>query len=149
MIRRRSAEAEAAASSETIRLGQEHAHDEPQRWGLTLILFMRLVGVLWMFQGLIHWRTILAGDVAFDALPTSIMGAVIFFAVIDLLAAVGMWLATPWGGVLWILAAIAHALITIALPDFVAGGRVVLAVDVALVVAYFVISWYAAQERNY
>jgi hypothetical protein len=56
---------------------------------------------------------------------------------------------TPWGGVLWILAALAHGVSTIVMPNFVTGGRVVLAVDVALVVAYFVIHWYAAQERDY
>ena len=29
--------------------------------------------------------------------------AVIFFALADLLAAIGLWLATPWGGVLWLV----------------------------------------------
>ena len=36
-------------------------------------------------------------------------------AVLDLLAAVGMWLAAPWGGVLWLLTAIAQAAVAVCL----------------------------------
>ena len=35
-------------------------------------------------------------------LPRALQGAIVFFAAVDLLAAVGLWLAAPWGGVLWL-----------------------------------------------
>jgi len=38
-------------------------------------------------------------------------GATIFFAVIDLVAAVGLWLAAAWGGVVWLTASISMAAI--------------------------------------
>jgi hypothetical protein len=34
------------------------------------------------------------------------------------------------------------------MPGLIEGGRLMLALDVSLVVAYFVLSWYAAQERD-
>jgi Family of unknown function (DUF6163) len=138
------------ARDETIRLGGDEGMDDTlHRWSMTLVLFMRMIAVLWLVQGLIHWRTILSGTIPFDSLPSFEMGVVIFFAVFNLIAAVGLWMTTPWGGVLWIIAAVSHGVATIAVPHFLTGGRIVLAVDVALVVAYFVINWYAAQERGY
>jgi Family of unknown function (DUF6163) len=138
------------ARDEIIRLGAEDNLDETHhRWSLTLVIFMRLVAVLWLAQGLVQWQIILSNTVPFDALPPMHMGMVIFFAVFNLIAAVGLWMTTPWGGVLWIIATAAHGLSTLALPAFQTGGRIVLAVDVALVLAYFVIHWYASQERGY
>jgi hypothetical protein len=41
-----------------------------------------------------------ASEPLFDNLPPLRIAAVIYFAVFDLVAAVGLWLATPWGGVI-------------------------------------------------
>ena len=49
--------------------------------------------------------------------------ATIFFAVIDLVAAVGLWLAAAWGGVVWLTAAISMAAIELFFPQ-VFGGRI-------------------------
>src|SRR5450755_1140522 len=79
------------------------------RWGAILVWFMRLVSAVWLLQGLVQWHTIiLPGPVNFDALPPTVIGVTIFFAVIDPAAAVGLWLATPWGGVIWLLAVVAQ-----------------------------------------
>jgi uncharacterized membrane protein len=61
---------------------------------------------------------------------------------------VGLWLAAPWGGVIWLFAAAAQMFMTVFLPGMLAGGRLMMAVDVGLIVAYFVLTWYAAQERD-
>ena len=49
-------------------------------------------------------------------------GGDVFFAVIDLVAAVGLWLAAAWGGVVWLTAAISMAAIELFFPQ-VFGGR--------------------------
>lgn len=113
-----------------------------------LVLFMRTVSGLWILRGLLHWNTILGSDLTpYEALPASIAAAVTFFAVIDLVAAVGMWLACAWGGVLWLFATIASIVVSLTLPEFHTGGRLMVAIDFALIVVYFVLSWYAARQR--
>ena len=136
---------------EAIHLGQDPKGGRRQtRWGTMLVLFMRVVAALWMFQGLMQWKLILAPeDLPLDALSTPVASAVAFFAVMDLLAAVGLWLATAWGGVLWLFAASASVIITLFMPEFHAGGRMVMAIDVVLIGAYFVLTWFAGQERDY
>lgn len=121
----------------------------PARWGVMLVLFMRIVGALWILQGLMQWEIIIGGAQGdFDLLSTPAQIAVVFFAVFNLVAAVGLWLASPWGGVLWLFAIAAQMFATLLLPGFFAGGRAVLAIDVVLVIAYFVVTWYAAQESE-
>ena len=137
--------------SEAIHLAPKAQHGlrGPERWGLMLVLFMRIVGALWVLQGLMQWDIILGGAQGdFDTLSAPAQIALVFFAVFNLVAAVGLWLASPWGGVLWLFAVAAQVFATLLLPGFFAGGRIVLVIDVALVVSYFVITWYAAQERD-
>ena len=141
-----------SGASDTIHLAPNR-----KRWrgtqayyGYLLVVFMRIVAVLWMFQGMMQWKIILApDDLPLDALPTPIATAVVFFAVIDLLAAVGLWLASPWGGVLWIFSASASIVVALFMPGFHAGGRTVMAINFVLMIVYFVLTWQAAQEREF
>jgi hypothetical protein len=137
--------------SEVILLGVDaHAETSATRWGLLLVLFMRMIAALWMLQGLMQWDAILGpGETPLDALPSALAIAIVFFAVTDLVAAVGLWLAASWGGVIWLCAAAAQIFVTLFMPDFFAGGPLILAVDQALIVGYFVLTWRAAQERDF
>ena len=60
----------------------------------------------------------------------------VLFAVIDFLAAVGLWLATPWGGVLWLFAAVAQVLIAVGVKHSFSPSMD-LACDVALIADLF------------
>ncbi len=119
------------------------------RFGLVLLIFMRVVAALWMLRGLMLWRDILAAERGpFDAMSSTAAGAMVFFAVVDLLAAVGLWLATSWGGVLWLFAAASGLLTAAMLPNQGMSGPVVATADCVLMVAYFWLSWRAARERD-
>jgi hypothetical protein len=136
--------------SEVIRLGPDaHAETAHTLWGVLLVLFMRMVAALWMLQGLMQWDAILGpGQPPLDALPSALAIAIVFFAVTDLVAAVGLWLAASWGGVTWLCAAAAQIFVTVFMPDFFAVGPLILVVDLALIIAYFFLTWRAAQERD-
>ncbi len=137
-------------SSDAIHIGERAKDADETRWGMLLVLFMRIVAVLWVYQGLVQWHVILSAEQSiFDVLPVQTTIAVVFFAVFDLLAAVGMWLASPWGGVLWLLTAVAQAFVAVLLPDFFAGGRVVIALDCVLLVLYFTLTFKASQRADY
>ncbi|MDB5652073.1 MAG: hypothetical protein JWL62_3593 [Hyphomicrobiales bacterium] len=142
--------ADEQSDHEVIHIGSDgNGRPGVTRWGFMLVVFMRIVAVLWLIQGLMQWRLILMpGDAPLDSLPTLEAVGIVFFAVTNLVAAVGLWLAAPWGGVLWLFAASAQMFMTVFMPGLLGGGRLMMAVDVGLVVAYFVLTWYAAQERD-
>ena len=131
-----------------INLAQETG-GESSRWNFLLVIFMRCMSVLWLFYGLRQWQLILGpGDAPLDALPTSLALATVFFAVADLLAAVGLWLAATWGGILWLFSASASIIISLFMPGFRADGALALSFNFALIVTYFVLNWLASVERD-
>ena len=131
---------------DAIRIG-ERTDREATRWGMLLVIFMRLIAALWIVQGLAQWQVMLFVDgVLFDRVSTAVGIAVIAFAVADLVAAIGLWLATPWGGVLWILVVFAQSGVALALPNFFEGGRLVLALDALLVAMYLFLTYKTSTE---
>ena len=130
-----------------IRLGEAGAAGEAARWGHMLTLFMRIMALFWLLQGVMQWIIVLtASKPIFDEAPTNAAIAIVFFAVLDLVAGVGLWLATPWGGVLWLLIAGAQIFVTLSVPGFFAGGYWLIALDLALIGLYFFLTFEAGRD---
>jgi hypothetical protein len=133
-------------SGAAIRLGDNGRElDEGMSWGLVLVLFMRLLALLWVFQGLTQWGAVLLPHQSlFDNATPMWGGAVIFFAILDLVAAVGLWLATPWGGVIWLFGAIAQIFVALAIRSFF--NLAWIAVNCILIITYFALTWQASKS---
>src|ERR1051325_11188860 len=75
-------------------------------WTGRLVLFLRIMAVVSVAQGLYHWGQVTGlGGREGEALENPSMAwqaATIYFGVIELVAAVGLRLATPWGAVVWL-----------------------------------------------
>jgi len=119
-------------------------------WMGALVWYMRTLAWVWMAKGLFNWALVLGampqyGD--FTALPRPMQGSVVFFATVDLLAAVGLWLAAPWGGVVWLLCAAIETVSPALGVRGVVSGALVVALNLALPALYFFLSWQAGRER--
>ncbi|MGH6838343.1 MAG: DUF6163 family protein [Methylocella sp.] len=130
-------------SGAAIRLGEPARMDgEENRTRFLLVVFMRLLAGLWVIQGLLQWSAILLPPEPLFAKVSALRGAaVIFFAIVNLVVAVGLWLATPWGGAIWLLAAIAQIFVALALPGFF--SMLWIGADIFLIVLYFGLIWRA------
>lgn len=138
---------ELAEPEAAIRLGMTAREASETRWGLILVVFMRVLAGLWILQGLAQWAVfLLPSDAVFDHQATGRTAAVIFFAVIDLLAAVGLWLATPWGGVLWLFAALSQIFIAVSIAHFFTYAWI--AGDCLLIFIYFFLTWRAGKATR-
>lgn len=134
-----------------IRLGPDavEAGSASVRWQLMLVWLMRVLSLVWLAQGFSHWHSILVPAPSDLEILTGWRAAsLVGFAVFDLLTAIGLWLVTPWGGVLWILNVALQMVVVVGLPGFFPGGRLILAIYAALVVVYFVITFQAGQEEE-
>jgi hypothetical protein len=121
------------------------------RWGVTLTWYMRTLACVWIAKGVFSWFVVLGvvarfGD--FMMLPAALQISIGFFAATDLIAAIGMWLAAPWGGALWLLTAAAEATTPLlgSRGSFITGFGV--AINLTLIAGYIAISLLAARERN-
>ncbi len=141
-----------AAPQAAIVLKTPGAREEGTRFGFALLAFMRATAAVWIVQGLLQWIAVLStgadGLSPFATLAPPAMVAAVFFAVVDFVAAIGLWLAAPWGGVIWLVAVGAQILVLVVMPGFFDHPLVTGLVDVALMGAYLALVWFAAQAGD-
>jgi Family of unknown function (DUF6163) len=132
-----------------------NALDQPEgaaredRWTGWFMLFLRVMAGLSMLKGLFHWALVVGvvSSVNFEARTTAWQAATIYFAVIDLVAAVGLWLAAAWGGVVWLTATISMAAIELFFPQVFGGSLLVVLFEMILLFTYFGLAVAAAREQ--
>src|ERR1700719_2194798 len=75
-------------------------------WAARLVLFLRVMAAVALVKGLYYWAIVCGvgapSPQGFDAYAMPYQSATVFFAVIDLVAAVGLWLPAPRGGGGWV-----------------------------------------------
>src|SRR4030088_2474865 len=99
---------------------------DSKRWSRRLVLFLRAMAALSLCKGLYHWA-IVCGIGApfpsgFDSYVSPYQAATLFFAVIDPVAGVGLWLAAPWGAVVWLTSIISMAAVEILFSQIYGGS---------------------------
>ena len=127
----------------------------PEREGLAdqrvlLATFMRIVAILWIVEGLLQWVDVLAdaNGTLFATASLQRVSAVVFFCILDLVAAVGLWLAAPWGGVVWLVTVGGQLLSLAFLPGFSDHPWIVGVRNVVLVAGYLSLAWMASQQEE-
>ena len=137
-------------------LGPVVAADEHRphaTWTDRLVMFLRVVAGVSMMKGLYHWAAVCgfigAADGGFFGHTPQWQTATVFFAVIDLVAAVGLWLAAPWGAVVWLTSAVSMVVIALFFQQ-VFGQQyqnVVVALEGVAIGGYLLLAIQAAREH--
>ncbi len=139
---------EAAMRAPSDRI-EDRAGGGRRRWTFVMTWFMRALSVLWIMKGLSAWAIILGiwtpiGH--FESRSTGYQSTIVYFALIDLIAAVGLWMASTWGGIMWLLAVLSHLILAAFFPGIVSSGVVTMAAFLTLVAVYLAVAWLAARE---
>ena len=139
------------AAMSVAALSAERQDSDENVWTRRLVLFLRVMAMLSIAKGLYHWAQVtgfIGGeDDAFENQAMAWQAATVYFAVIELVAAVGLWLATPWGAVVWLTTVVSMAVIELMFPGIYGGNLLVVAGEVIMLAAYLVLAWMAARER--
>ncbi|HWZ40472.1 MAG TPA: DUF6163 family protein [Bradyrhizobium sp.] len=132
-------------------LSSERIEGDENVWTRRLVLFLRIMAVVSILKGLYHWAQVtgfIGGEEdAFENQPMAWQAATVYFAVIELVAAVGLWLATPWGAVVWLTTVVSMAVIELMFPGIYGGSLVVVGGEALMLGAYLALAWMAARER--
>ncbi len=132
-------------------LADDSAVRARRRWTRLLIVFLRCLAVLCLVRGLIDWSRILGFIGPEDGFETSpVMGqiSVVLYAILNCVAAVGLWLTSAWGAVLWLIVTLCEVFLPWTLAKGLreaAGSDLLLLV---LVAVYVVLTWLSARERE-
>lgn len=134
---------------EPVHAGEEREREG--RWTARLVLFLRVMAVLSLLKGLYHWSIVCGiGDgpeASFETAPMPWQAATVFFAVIDLVAAVGLWLTAAWGAVVWLTAALSMVAVQILFPNIYGGSLTPVLIELVLLVIYLWLALQAAREH--
>ncbi len=121
------------------------------RWTRRLVLFLRLMAVVSMVKGLYHWSWVCGIGVpaheVFEYHSIAWQTATVFFAVIDLVAAVGLWLAAAWGAVIWLTSVASMLAVEMFFPQVFSGGILTVALEGCLLAVYLWLALKSAQEH--
>src|SRR5262249_2488962 len=120
-------------------------------WAQRLVTFLRAMAGVSMIKGLYHWAVVCgisaptAGGFADYATPYQ--SATAFFAVIGLVAAVGVWVAAAWGPVVWLTPVISLIAVEVLFPQIYGGRILLIIIELALLGTYLVLALKAAREQ--
>ena len=120
-------------------------------WTRRLVLFLRLMAGVSMLKGIYHWSRVCGIGVGpnelFEYHSIAWQAATVFFAVIDLVAAVGLWLAAAWGAVIWLTAVASMLAVEIFFPQVFDGGLLTGFLEAGLLGLYLWLALKSAQEQ--
>jgi Family of unknown function (DUF6163) len=121
-------------------------------WAEYLVLFLRIMAAVSLVKGLYHWAQVCGigapADGEFESHPVAWQTATVFFAVIDLVAAVGLWLAAAWGAVVWLTAVVSMAVVEVFFPQVYGGSVFVVLVESTLLAIYLWLAIFAARRQS-
>ena len=119
-------------------------------WTGRLVVFLRVMACVSMLKGLYHWATvcgIIGEEGGFEAHIPSWQATTVFFSVIDLVAAVGLWLVAPWGAVVWLTSTVTMIMIELFFNQVYGTNLIIVAAGVVAILAYLILSLLAAREH--
>ena len=114
--------------------------------------FHRVLGLGWLVLGLWSWAAIIGVEAplvrAFEGRALTVQALIIFFAVTDIVAAVGLWLLAPWGGAVWLVAASSRLVFALVFPAAAPLGLIAAAAILVCVVLFIALSWLATHREG-
>lgn len=130
---------------------EQDSDDGVGLWTGRMVLFLRVMAGLSMLKGLYHWSWVCGIGVGandlFDSHSIAWQTATVFFAVLDLVAAVGLWLAAAWGAVIWLTAVASMLAVEIFFPQVFGRAFLTVLLESALLGLYLWLAVQAAKEQ--
>src|SRR5215470_5484997 len=108
-------------------------------WSDRLVLFLRVMAIASIVKGLYHWATVcgfIGEEGGFENHAQAWQATTVFFAVIDLVAAVGLWLVAPWGAVVWLTATVTMIMIQLFFDQVYGTHLPVVAIGLLAILGY-------------
>ena len=126
--------------------GGQQRGAKPRPWSDYLLWLFRCLAVFQLCKAIVHWAMLfgIGTDLAGAAGPggQALRAATIYFAVLDPVAGVGLWLTSSWGVVLWLLAAASEIVMLIGFPEIYGQSWILLGIEILSVGTYL---WFTFQ----
>lgn len=121
-------------------------------WQARVVLYLRILAGFLLVKTVYSWTLICGvwdGETSrFEMLSLAAQSAVMWAAIMNPVAAVGLWLGASWGVVLWLVTALVQITINANAPEGVGRLMIVAGIDTLLVAVYAFLTYKAARESE-
>jgi uncharacterized membrane protein (DUF2068 family) len=132
-------------------MSDDRTSQNKYRWTRLLIFYLRGLALLCIVRGLMDWARILGfvgEETAFETAPLAWQATIVLYAVLNCVAAVGLWLTSAWGAVLWLIVTLCEVFLPWAVVRTVRSASVADIFLLSLALLYVVLTWLSARERE-
>jgi uncharacterized membrane protein YuzA (DUF378 family) len=122
-----------------------------RRWTRLLVVFLRCLSLVCLGRGLMDWSAILGftgEEDQFLLMPVVDQASLVLLAVLSCIAAVGLWLTSAWGAVLWLIVTLCEVFFPLAALRGLRQPGVTEYVLLGLAAVYILLTWLSARERE-
>jgi hypothetical protein len=124
----------------------------PFRVSLVLVWYMRALAIVYLGVGIAQWAVIIGliswNGVMLTEMTLPLQAGTIYFAVVDLVAAIGLWLMAPWGGVVWLLSCMSRVMLHTAFMTTFGQENVMVAIQILSILLYLLLTFLADREER-
>lgn len=121
-------------------------------WQRRVLIYLRGLAGFLLVKTVYSWTLICGvwdGDTSrFEGLSMAAQAAVIWAAIMNPVAAIGLWLGASWGVVLWLVTAMVQIVINASAPEGVGRLFILAAAETVLVAIYAFLTYKAARESE-
>jgi hypothetical protein len=142
--------AEDQTRARDIIAGDSEARQQ-RRWTRLLIFYLRCLAIMCLVRGLADWSRIIGfTGVEDEFLLTPLAGqaSLVLLAVLSCIAAVGLWMTSAWGAVLWLIVTLCEVFFPMTAARSVREAGLTEYVLLGLAALYVLLTWLSARERE-
>lgn len=124
----------------------------PFRVSLVLVWYMRTLAIVYLAMGIAQWAVIIGlvswNGATLTEMTLPLQTGTVYFAVVDLVAAIGLWLMAPWGGVVWLLSCMSRVMLHTAFMTTFGQENVMVAIQILSILLYLLLTFLADREER-
>jgi hypothetical protein len=114
-----------------------------------MLWYLRVLALVYLVSGLANWAFIVGmGGDGFDQAMTHVQVATVYFALLEVIASVGLWSGAAWGVAAWLFAAVAELVMHIGFVDLFGSAWGTVVFHVLTILAYIGLAWWAGTPEN-
>lgn len=123
----------------------KRAHLTPK----ALLWYLRALAAIYLVSGLSHWAFLIgATGGRFEDASIHLQSATVYFALIEVVAAVGLWSGAAWGVAAWLLAAVAQMALHLGYADLFGIAWGVVIFHALSIIIYVGLAWWTGAPEN-
>ncbi|WP_436640993.1 DUF6163 family protein [Microbaculum sp. FT89] len=114
-----------------------------------LLWYLRSLAFFYFVNGLMHWARIIGVlGPGFETMPVHVQVATIYFALLQVVAAVGLWCGAAWGVAAWLFSAVAELVMHIGFADLFGSAWLIVAFHSMTILVYVGLAWWTGTPEN-